>query len=496
MSRKILLLMVLLVLVPLMTVSLGSEVEFDVPSWAVEVAPFEPIPLYAVVEVDALNLRDAPSTDGEKIGVLHKGDRVEILAWAVDYYYTPWHEDAYKNSDYLWAEIRFGDQQGFVAAEEAEYGFGGSDKERYLTVEHDFGELELYFRADVDDDGIKENIYVGTGDVHVDYEHIGSGMMGYVYRLPLLMTIEDADDYLLADFYLGNSEEKLSFVEFVVGEDNFLDRVGKYYGWSLYNLQAEDVNGDGINELQLTLDLRSMSSSPVMPPTFTNRRTLGFSVQGGQIKEIYNYAEYAFIPRYEDGPDGTWIEIRGEAEITPERLLYHAMVTISRENYRTAKIEEFRTIQVKEQLAQLDVVKHELPPPNYLNEGYHFTVDIEARWVDSVGIYALYCPPGNDYAGRLGHEYTAVSLNSMFQVYDSYSYSDIEGTLTKPLSLFCLPEDGADKAGVLESGIDVYVLVFESSDKDWYLIQTDLWSVDDGQKPLMGWTKVLPEFVE
>jgi hypothetical protein len=496
MSRKILLLMVLLVLVPLMTVSLGSEVEFDVPNWAVEVAPFKPIPLYAVVEVDALNLRDAPSTDGEKIGVLHKGDRVELLAWAVGYYYTYWREDAYKNSDYLWAEVRFGDQRGFVAAEEAECGFGGYDKERYLTVEHDFGELELYFRADVDGDGIKENIYVGTGDVHVDYENFYYDK-SYIYRLPLLMTIEDADDYLLADFYLGNSEEKLSFVEFVVGEDNFLDRVGKYYGWSLYDLRAEDVNGDGMNELQLTLDLRSTGSSPVMPPTFTNRRTRGFSVQGGQIKEIYNYTDYAFIPVYDDGHNGTWIEIRGEAEITPERLLYHAMVTISRENYRTAKIEEFRTIQVKEQLAQLDVVRHELPPPNYLNKGYHFTVDIEARWVDSVGIYALYCPPGNDYAGRLGHEYTTVSLNSMFQVYDSYSHSDIEGTLTKPLSLFCLPEDGADKAGVLESGIDVYVLVFESSDKDWYLIRPSRGAVCyDGELPLMGWSYVRPEFVE
>src|SRR4030042_2371944 len=133
----------------------------NAPEWALSASPPELESVYALVDVDALNVRDAPSVDGSKIGLLHRGDRVEMLAWAVGY-------DRYE-SEYVWAEVRAGDLRGYVAAEEKNY-FWGEFGERYLVVEHAFGEPELTLAADLDADGAPERIRVGPGEVHDEDE--------------------------------------------------------------------------------------------------------------------------------------------------------------------------------------------------------------------------------------------------------------------------------------------------------------------------------------
>ena len=118
------------------------------------VAPPEAEPIHGEVIVDALNLRDAPSLDGERIGGLTLGQRVELVAWNVG------RDDAY-----LWVEVETEAGRGFAAAyrrEDWDYEREVEiTREDYLAWEHDFGEYELTASFDLDRDGTEDVVRVG-----------------------------------------------------------------------------------------------------------------------------------------------------------------------------------------------------------------------------------------------------------------------------------------------------------------------------------------------
>ncbi|OGD78998.1 MAG: hypothetical protein A2Y64_04130 [Candidatus Coatesbacteria bacterium RBG_13_66_14] len=454
----------------------------NAPEWALSASPPELESVYALVDVDALNVRDAPSVDGSKIGLLHRGDRVEILAWAVGY-------DRYE-SEYVWAEVRAGDLRGYVAAEEGNY-FWGEFGERYLVVEHAFGEPELTLTADLDSDGKPERIRVGPGEVHDEYEQFFYEKE-YVYRLPLVLEVEGSFDaeVRLADFFLGTSTEEVPAEE-LINHLEEIEELGWYHNWSLYGLEAGDFNGDGAAELRLTLDFRSAYPSPVMGPIPTRRRVLGFAREDDGLRCIYGYTERAFVlGSDEDGPDGDWAYVEGGAELTPEALTYSAVMGCPEER---VPFVNFRTIQVHDWIHPLDWVRHPLPPPNYLADGLWFSTELEARWVPEAGFYALYCPPDNDYARELGYAYSEVAPVGLLGVDTAES---AWGLLKEPLTLFCLP--GSETVvGTLEPGIWVAVQPYATRDGGWYLVSAIPYEAFTGQAPaLAGWTRTPPKMEE
>jgi len=441
--------------------------------------------MYALVDVDALNLRDAPSVDGNRIGLLHRGDRAEILAWAVDY-------DT--SDDYVWAEVRAGDLCGYVAAEEDNC-YWEEDGVRHLVVEHAFGEPELGLTADLDSDGAPEQVRVGPGVVHVEYEdfHVVIEEKEYVYYLPLVLRVEGSfsAEVRLADFFLGTSVEEVPAEE-IIAREKESGELGLYYNWSLYGLEAGDFNGDGAPELRLTLDARSDYPGPIIGPPYTHRRVLGFTWDGDGLRYIYDYTEWAFIPEWEEEPTGRWFYVSGGAELTPEALLYRAVMCCPEESLDAHR---FRPIRVHAWLSELDRVRHLVPPPDYLAHGLWYTTDLEARWVPEVGIYALYCPPGNDYARPLGYCYS-LAQPARF-LYDARWEDTLYDELLEPLTLFCLPEAGSSEVGMLEAGTSVRALGFSTGEGDWFLVYTGEWDVFyGGASPLMGWSRTLPKMEE
>ncbi|HUT98199.1 MAG TPA: SH3 domain-containing protein [bacterium] len=449
----------------------------DAPGWADSISTPEPEPMYALVDVDALNVRDAPSVDGNKIGLLHRGDRVEILAWAVDY-------DS--SDDYVWAEVRSGDLRGYVAAEEDNY-YWEEDGVRHLVVEHAFGEPELTLAADLDSDGAPEQVRVGPGEIHAEYEQFYYDT-DYVYYLPLVLRVEGSfsAEVRLADFFLGTSVEEVPAEEFIAREKES-GYLGWDYNWSLYGLEAGDFNGDGAAELQLTLDARSSSPRPVGGPPSTQQRVLGFIRDGDGLRCIYDYTEWAFIPEWEEEPTGRWFYISGGAELTPEVMRYHSVMSYLDE--------PDHILMAREWLSPLDWVRHPLPPPDYLAGGTWFSTDLEARWIPEAGFYALYCPPGNDYARPLGYFWSPVNLTRL--LYEVRCEDGSYGELLEPLTLLCLPEAGSAEAGVLEAGTSVRVLSFSTGKGDWYLVYTGQWDVFyEEAAPLMGWSRTPPKMEE
>jgi len=453
---------------------------FDAPEWAVPVSPPEPEPMYALVDVDALNLRDAPSMDGNKIGLLRRGERVEVLAWAVGY-------DS-RESDYVWAEVRAGDLHGYVAAEENNY-FWGEWGERYLVVEHAFGEPELTVTADLDSDGAPEEVRVGPGEIYALYEQFYTEEL-YIYYLPLVLRVEGSFDAeaRLADFYLGTSVEEVPAEELIDRLEE-LGELGWHHNWSIYGLEAGDFNGDGAVELRLTLDCRSSFPSPVMTPTFTRRRVLGFAWEDDDLRCIYGYTERAFVPEYEDGPTGNWIYVEGGVELTPETLRYRAVMCCPEESLDAHR---FRPIRVHAWLSELDRVRHLVPPPDYLAHGLWYTTDLEARWVPEAGIYALYCPPGNRYGQEFGYTVYGGSPPGLLGR-DQYDACEANESLT----LYRLPGSG-DAAGTLEAGVWVGVQTYETRDGEWYLVSAFPYAASTyrGAPALAGWTRTPPETEE
>jgi hypothetical protein len=458
-----------------MTAAAGA---LDAPEWADSISTPEPEPMYALVDSDALNVRDAPSVNGNKIGLLHRGDRVEILAWAVGFDY--WE------SEYVWAEVRAGDLHGYVAAEETKYSWGEFG-ERYLVVEHAFGSPELTLTADLDADGKPEQVRVGSGEIHAEYEQFYYEKE-YIYYLPLVLEVEGSlsAEVRLADFFLGTSAEEVPAEE-LIDELEESDELGWYYNWSLYGLEAGDFNGDGAPELRLTLDYRSSHSSPVMAPTFTRRRVLGFAWEGDGLRCIYGYTERAFVPMYDDGPTGEWAYVEGGAELTSEVMRYRGVMCRPEER---VTIKNFRFIQSHARLDRLDWVRHPLPPPNYLTDGRWYSTDLEARWIPEAGIYALYCPPGNDYARSLGYAYSEVAPVKLLGVGTADTGWDMQ--LVNALTLHCLPGSEA-LVGTLEPGIWVAVQTYETLDGDWYFISVSAYDAYFGDAPaLAGWSRTPP----
>jgi len=453
------------------------------PEWTSPASPPELDPVYALVDVDALNVRDAPAVDGNKIGLFHRGDRVEVLAWAVGYDY--WE------SDYVWAEVRSGDLGGYVAAEETHYSWGEFG-ERYLVVEHDYGESELTLSADLDADGAPERIHVGPGEVHDEYEQFYCDEE-YIYRLPLVLRVEGSFDaeVRLADFFLGTSAEEVPTEELIAGLEE-LGELGWYHNWSLYGLEAGDFNGDGAAELRLTLDYRSSYPTPVMmSDTPTCRRVLGFAWGNDALRCIYGYTEWAFlIASEENEPTGNWFYVEGGAELTPEVLRYRAAMCYPEEPLPPVNL---CTVQAHEWIHSLDWVRHSLPPPNFLADGLWFSTNLEARWVPEAGFYALYCPPGNDYALELGYAYSGVTP---IELLGTGAAETDWGLLKEALTLRCLPGSGA-VAGTLETGTGVSVQTYQTRDGDWYFVSASSFhAFFDAAPALAGWSPTPPKMEE
>jgi hypothetical protein len=221
-------------------------------------------------------------------------------------------------------------------------------------------------------------------------------------------------------------------------------------------------------------------------PTFTRRRVLGFAWDGDDLRNIYAYtAQGFFLGIDEEGLDGDWAYVEGGAELTPEALLYHAVMCYPEESLDAHR---FRPIHVHAWLSELDRVRHLLPPPDYLAHGLWYTTDLEARWVPEAGIYALYCPPGNRYGEDPGYGSSEVLPQKLLggARYDAREANE-------SLTLYSLP-GSEEVAGTLEAGVWVGVQTYETRDGEWYLVSAFPYACTNrGEPALAGWTRTPPE---
>jgi hypothetical protein len=138
-------------------------------------------------------------------------------------------------------------------------------------------------------------------------------------------------------------------------------------------------------------------------------------------------------------------------------------------------------------------VRHVLPPPNYLADGRHYTAELEARWVPEIGIYALHCPPDNDYAATPAYPGSNVTPD---QLLDGCLGARYWGGLIEAQTLLCLPHSDTE-AGTLAPGTSVTVQPYKTRDGIWYLVSTSYHYASEGRCPLLvGWSRALPPLKE
>ncbi len=435
----------------------------EVPDWFEPVATPEPEPIYAEVIVDALNLRDAPSTDGERIATLQRGDRVQILTWAVDY--EMW-------SDYDWVEVLTEQGKGYVAS--------NSFEERYLAFEHDFGSYELESEFDLDGDGTRERVYVGPGEMYFEEDHYYTST-GQNYYLPIVLRVSGSVnfEYRLIDIFLGLSETPVSLDELPVESTN-------PGCWSLYELVYEDFDGNGTRELGLNYGFieRSIWGGHQGNPELSCWSW--FSVTEDGLRELVGWVEYVNEPYYLElgsAPVGNW-RLTGSIEPRGDALVYRAMLTamIDQDLY----YERLQPLYVFSELGPGNTVGHTLAPPNYIAESTSWTFELELEYCSELGIYVLVCPPDNGYAWDIFESPTIRNLGQL--VHLPYHWDRTSGWLLEPLTLLSLPEAGSVEAGVLEARTFVDTYGFPTGEGDWYMVFSTSW--------LLGWSRVRPPLEE
>jgi len=365
------------------------------PEWFEPVAPPETEPIYGEVIVDALNLRDAPNLDAEKIGLLRRDDRVELIGWNVG------NSESY--DPYIWVEIETDQGRGFAAAYRREdWGFEREEqipREDYLTWVHDFGEYQLSRHYDLDGDGTKEYVFAGPDGSALRYRVFEDcmGTENHQHIVPLVLTIEGSLDYQLE---LTEVFSETYLQSYVWEGYPWKPGVANNGSWSFYELVWEDFDGDGARELGLEYgyERHGHSNQPLNPDLHC---WTWFNVEGEKLSVLLSWVEYLCEPQ-NGADDGCWKSgawsVRGEMTPRTDGLTYHARIAAYLYKHSGGIVLPMQTIRT---LGPWDRVGHTLFPPNYLSAGESWTFEMELEYLPELDAYFLVCPPDNGYDWRV-----------------------------------------------------------------------------------------------
>ncbi|MCD4733067.1 SH3 domain-containing protein [bacterium] len=356
-----------------------------------EPAPLiSPEPIYAYVAVDALNLRDAPSTEGEKIGLLRLGDMVELIRWNVS-------TESDDDSDYLWAEVVSEGQRGYLAAVRLDSYYDETigvtiPDTTYLRFQHDVGQEELSAEFDLDGDGSAETITARLGELKL-------GMIddmydrNYRYYLPVELTINGSRrlTHRLGEIDITWLTEPAAPEELIPDS---------HHGWcTFYEFDFADVNGDG--RVDIGLNYSHFPVSMAWQRGYPDQRVWRwFSIEDDDLRSILYYTEYLNEPLMFGIDDGGWQawgwQWDNRFSFTPGGAELLLTVTTSPDlpwdDYFNRKV-----ITASEELSIWNTVAHTLTPPNYLDDCRSYTSNMRLKFLEKAGCYVLDCPPGNRY---------------------------------------------------------------------------------------------------
>ncbi|MCK4594784.1 SH3 domain-containing protein [bacterium] len=442
---------------------------FEAPEWALPASSPDYEPIYALVDSDALNLRDAPSLDGNRIGTLHRGDRVKILEYAAEY-----DHDAYP--EYIWAEILTDEGSGYVAVGVYDY---GRISEPYLVFEHNFGEYELETEADLDGDGTLERIYAGPGEMYVQEEPYWYET-GWYHYLPIILRVEGSVD---AEFHLVDIVLDILNKPYPLEE---LPQESSDHGWwSLYYLLIDDITGDGRPEIKLCFDFFPLWRG-IGRVHSTRREVAWFTLADGGLRQILGYYEEIVEPYYY-GDDGGWTAWGRQfsSELAPTADGFRCRTEV---NYIPQdEVDPFRYLPellVSAEIGPQDRVTHTLAPPNYLRDCKNFALEFDLKWYEDLGVFAPVFPPGNRFGERLGlsptmEYYCNLMVGSLRGEY-RWGYLDEEvGLMSEPV--------GGERVVTTEAGKPLTFIPFETRDDFRYLC------VFEGTT---GWCSAVPVDIE
>ncbi len=428
---------------------------FEAPEWALYAGSPSYESIYALVDVDALNLRDAPSTDGERLATLHRGDRVELQEFAAGY-----DHDAYP--EYIWAKVHTGEGPGYVAVGETEY---GRITTYYLAFEHYFGKTELETEADLDGDGIPERIYAGPGEMYALEEPYWYET-GWYHYLPIILRVEGSVD---AEFHLADIVLDILNKPYPLEE---LPQESSDHGWwSLYYLLIDDITGDGRPEIKLSFDFFPLwrGFGEVGP---TRRESAWFTLADGELRQILGYYEEIVEPYY-FGDDGGWTawgwQIKTETAPTADGFHYRVEINYNPfegAGYDFERLFNYPELEVSAEIGPLDRVTHTLAPRNYLRDCKHIALEFDLKWYEDLGVFAPVFPPGNRFGERLGLSptllfYCDLAVGSIRGEYHRGYLDEGVGLMSEPA--------GGERVATAEAGRFIYFLPVETEQGPRYL---------------------------
>ena len=419
----------------LLTAVVPVQAVLDTAAWLEPLEPPEPEPLYAEVVVDALNLRDAPSLDGNKIDLLQGGDRVEILAWAVAV------------DDYLWVEVLADSGRGYLAARREGYQEPESGEwvpaEPYLSYVwesgYDIPHQRVFTR---EEDGVDETVTVRFGELRIEMnEHMGT--VYYEYSLPVELIFEMPhrpyeQTIELGEFLVASLPERTD-----PGE---LEPVGDHGWFALHDIAARRVrDGDDSNVIiGICYELQEWTEEH--GTGFVNERVWWWFEPWEEVYETtFTYIDHSAssIP-YGRGTqywshDLEIKEVWGENGVT-----LRGTVVVSPAHWDPVVFGTNPVMVGEADAGRWNRVRRILTPPDQLEGCCWYGFEVDFIYDFSGGLFLLYCPPGNRY-GEMN------DLPHLRRLQDIFTSRSVTGTMETgweiaavghPLELTTLP--GAD----------------------------------------------------
>lgn|GEM_PF-3445243 len=351
-------------------------------------------PIYAYVVADALNLRDAPSTEGEKIGLLHQGDMVELIRWAVDY-------EMYSDDKYLWAEVVSEGQRGYLAAVRLDSYYDETGvtipDTTYLRFQHDFGQEELSAGFDLDGDGSTETITARLGELKLG---MVDNMYGrnYRYFLPVELVINGSRrlTHRLGEIDIARLTEPTASEELSSDDDR---------GWcTFYEFDFADVNSDG--RVDIGLNYSHFPACRSWGRADPDQRVWQwFSLEDDGLRSILFYTDYLDVSfYYGDGGNyhywGWQWDNRFTFTTDGAKLLLTVTMPFDLDLASFEDCSNLPLLTTTKELSTWNTVTHTLTPPNYLDDCRSYTSTMRLKLLDEAGCYVLDCPADNLYGAE------------------------------------------------------------------------------------------------
>ncbi len=444
---------------------------------------FEPVPLispeplYAYVIVDALNLRAAPSTEGEKIGLLRQGDMVELIRWNA----------SAENDDYRWVEVETESLQGYLAAKQLDYYDGEKTipGEHYLRFQHDFGQEELSAEFDLDGDGSAETITARLGELKLemvedDYDQ------NYRYYLPVELVITGSQrlSHRLGEVDIARLKEPTASEELSPDDGR---------GWcTFYEFDFADINGDGRVDVGL-----NYSHFPVCRAWQRGdpdqRVWHWFSIEDDGLRSILYYTEYlneSLMFGFDDGGWQAWgWQWDNRFSFTSDGAELQLTVTIIQPHEENGYYERWALATSKE-LSAWNIVSHTLTPPNYLDDCRSYTSSMQLKFLEEAGCYVIDCPPDNRY-GLWSYTYVSNTVEYLLELAggpipleDEERYGWQREEVYRPFDLYDHP--GGEVIYEVPVGYNMPYQAYE--------INGVLWSIGITEDGMAGWLHGRPSW--